>query len=515
MKISKEIRDFYLKTRKIIKNGELDFFPIYFFLFVSFLALGLVFIFPDHLIFSNKKNDGVYREGVYEDIKILTPYLTTNDTEKTITNIIFPSLFENYNGKIISKFIKAYLINKEKNEIQITLKDNLYWANGEKLTTEDIRFGLEFAKKFAPPEFSKIFSQLEFKIINESQGIFISKFPDNYLLYNLTYLKPLPVKTFSHYSPDFYALDLAQNGFGPFVFQEIRNDKRKIIILERNKYFPEKVYLKTLEFHVFKDQKEALTAFFTKEIDALAGINYFNLPSGFKKRIRIHKIILPRVIAIFFNQQKIKSDKIVEFLNSHLERQEIVKNIFNGYAEKSEGIFSPSIRKILNLKEVEISSLSKTDKPPFDFVLILPDSFYYPDLARYLKSKFKIDFVIVSRSDLSEIIKNKDYHAILYGINYGYPPNLAYFFSQTGINLNNSENKILEKELLETKINPVKDIFSSQQEIEKIILDQKSNIFLANPYYLYLVDKKFEGFDVFFVSDFSERFVKIQNIYSK
>lgn len=515
MKINKEIRDFYLKTRKLIKNGQLDFFPIYVFFFISFLALGLVFIFPDYLIFTSKKTNGIYREGVYEDVKTLTPYLTTNDTEKTIANIIFPSLFENYNGKIISKFLKSYLVNKEKTEIQITLKDNLYWANGEKLTTEDIRFGLEFAKKFAPSEISRFFSQLEFKIINESQGVFISKFPDNYLIYNLVYLKPLPVKVFSHYSPDFYALDLAQNGFGPFVLKEVRNNKKKIIVLERNKYFPEKVYLKRIEFHIFKDQKEALTAFFTKEIDALAGINYFNLPSGFKKRIRIYKIVLPRVIGIFFNQQKIKANEIVDFLNANLDRQEIVKNVFNNYAEKSEGIFSPSVRKILNLKGVEVLSPQKTAKPQFDFTLILPNSFYYPDLARYLKSKFKIDFVIVSRIDLNEIIKNKDYQALLYGINYGYPPNLAYFFSQTGINLNNSESKILEKEILETKINPAKDIFSSQQEIEKIILDQKSNIFLVNPYYLYLVDKKFEGFDIFFVNDFSERFVKIQNIYSK
>ena len=509
----KFFREFYLKTLKGFKENKLSTFPLYIFLFFFLFFFFSIFLILPHAPFEKKHT--LYREGLWEDVKILTPYFTTNDSERSLSNLIFPSLFEFYNGKLISKYLKNYFLNQEKNELQIELEDNLFFANGEKITTEDIRFSLEFAKKYSPLELNRFFNNLEFKIINERQGIFYLTKTDNYFLYRLAYFKVLPSKIFSYYSPDFINLEISKFGPGAFVFKEIKEEGRKILILERNKYFKERVYLKEIEFHIFKDQREALDAFFRKEIDGLAGINYFNLPPGFKKRINIYEILMPRVIGIFLNKEKVKDENIFLFLSSKINRQDMIKKIFENKAEESKGIFSPSIRKILGLEEFkeEIKKeIEKKEIKEINLNLVLPNSFFYPDIARYLKENFRINFKIVSPDELNQIIRKKDYEALLYGINYGYPPNLSYFFSIGGINLNNFENKILEKEFFDLRNDPQKDIFKTQEEIEKLILDQKANIFLVNPYFIYIIDKKFKGFDINFIIDPTERFIKINEL---
>jgi len=509
--LSKKVfREFYLKTLKGFREKRLPLFPLYIFIFFFLFFFFSIFLILPFTPFEKKNT--IYREGLWEDVKILTPYFTTNDSERSLSNLIFPSLFEFYNGKLISKYLKNYTLNQEKNELQIELEDNIFFAHGEKITTEDIRFSLEFAKKYSPSELNRFFNNLEFKILSERQGIFYLTKPDNYFLYRLTYFKILPSKIFFYYSPDFINLEISKFGPGAFVFKEIKDEGRKILILERNKYFKEKVYLKEIEFHIFKDQREALNALFKKEIDGLAGINYFHLPPGFKKRVNIYEILMPRVIGIFLNKEKVKDENIFLFLNSKIDRKDIVRKIFENKAEESKGIFSPSIRKILGLGEFKEENKKEIEKKEINLNLILPNSFFYPDIARYLKEKFGINFKIVSPDELNLTLKKKDYEGILYGINYGFPPNLSYFFSIGGINLNNFENKILEKEFFDLRNNPQKDIFKAQEEIEKLILDQKANIFLVNPYFIYLIDKKFKGFDINFIIDPTERFIKINEL---
>jgi len=507
----KLLREFYLKTLKGFRENKLTTFPFYiFFFFFLFFFFSLFLILP---LTPFEKKPSIYREGLWEEVKILTPYFTTNDSERSISNLIFPSLFEIYNGKLISKYLKKYLLNQEKNELQIELDDNLFFANGEKITTEDIRFSLEFAKKYSPSELNRFLNNLEFKVLNEKQGIFYLNKPDNYFLYRLVYLKIFPVKIFSSYSPDFINLEIARFGSGAFVFKEIKNEGRKILILEKNKYFKEKVYLKEIHFYFLKDQREALDAFFKKEIDGLAGINYFHLPPGFKKRVNIYEILMPRVIGIFLNKERIKDENVFFFLDSKINRKDLIKKVLENKAEESKGIFSLSIRKILGLDELKEGTKKDVEKKELNLTLILPNSFFYPDIARYLKENLGINFKIVSSDELNNIIRKKDYDGLLYGINYGYPPNLAYFFSLGGINLNNFENKILEKEFFDLRDNPQKDIFKAQGEIEELILNQKANIFLANPYFFYIIDKKFKGFDLNFIIDPTERFIKIYNLH--
>ena len=504
MSFKKFLRDTFLKLR-IIFFKKKNYFLFSFFIFLSFFFFSLFLIYP------NPSKEKVYKEGITEEVFILTPYLTNNETEKTISNIIYPSLFEFYNGDLISKFVEKYFWNKEENTLEIKIYDNLFWSDGEPLTTEDIRFGLEFLKKFAPNEISKFFKDVEFKIINDKQGVFNYKNQNNYFLYNLKYLKPLPSKIFSKYSPNFKDFDLVKIGSGPFVLKEISNSDKKIIILEKNKKYKNPIFLEEVRFIYYPNQRELINGLINKEIDGFFGFAYPDLTPGLKKRIKVYRIIMPRVIGLFFNKDKVKEEKIIESLNGLIDREKILKEIFQGEGEISYGIFSPSLRKRLKIEDLKIEKREEKI-PTTTFNIFTSKSYIYPDLARYLKEKYNLNYTLLNSEELNNLIKNKDYEVILYGLNYNYPPELFYFWSQGGLNLNSFKNQFLEKKFSDILTNPQIDIFKENGEIEKEILKEKANIFLINPYYLGILDKNIKGFDIVFLNEFNERFVKIENI---
>jgi len=508
----KNIRSFYLKLRKAYRERQINFYFLGFFIFLALTSFFLFFFFP-----STPPNK-IYREGVLEDISVLTPYFTSNETEKTLANIIFPSLIELESGKITSKLLSNFNFDQEKKEIFITLKDNLFWADGEKITSEDVRFGLEFAKKFSSGEINKVLNRFSFKIINEKQGVFTVELSHPYALYFLKYIKPLPTKIFSKYSPDFKNLELARYGSGPFVFDHLSQDPQKKVVLIRNKYYKDRVFLERLEFIVFANQNEALQALILKNIDALSGLTYTTLPKEVERRVNIYYLVLPRVIGLFFNQAEVKSQKIVDYLEKNKVREQILKEIFGGKGEISEGLFSPKVRQLLGLKnlaslkpEQEIN-LTPEDK---NFEILVPSSFFYPDIARFLRDKYGFQFKLIKNEEVLEIIKNKNYSALLYGINYNFPPQLSYFFSQAGLNLNGTQNQLLEKKFFELSQGEPSDPLAFNGDLEAEILKSKANYFMVNPYYLYLLSKNFAGYDTYFISEINERLLKIQNIYQK
>lgn len=506
----KALRDLYLKLRKSFLERKLDPFIIFSLIFLS------SFFFFLFLNFKSENKDKIYREGVTEDVKNLTPYFTTNETEKAISNIIFPSLFEIYNGQLISKFVSSYSLNSEKNQIEITLFDNLFWSDGEKLTTEDIRFGLEFAKKFAPSQISKILAKYSFQIINENQGFFKLSSPLNYGLYYLKYVKPLPSKHFSKFSPDFLNPELAKVGSGPFVLENIIFSENKKIVLKKNKNFREKVYLEKIEFIYFENMREAINAFLLKEIDGLSGLSYPEIPPNLKTRVRIYNLVLPRVIGIFFNKEKINPENLIDYLNASNLRAEVLNSVFKNRGEITKGIFSNSIRKILGIEEPNFSSNPvKPENLNKDFEIYTASSFFYPDIARILRDKYGFKFRVFTNEELNEIIKTKNYTAILYGINYNFPPQLNFFFSQAGLNLNSISDPLLEKKFFDLNQNPEIDPLKFNKEIELEILKSKTNFFIINPYYQFLLSKDFVGYNTFFISEISERFIKIQDMDKK
>ncbi len=506
----KNLTTYFLKAKKYFaSSGEEKNLLLAIFLvgsFIVFLANWEI----KNLLPAQPSYGGIYREGIYEEIESLNPVFPKNDTQKAILNIVYPPLIEFDNGRLISKFFKNYSISADALTYTLQLKDNLRWSDGSPLTAEDVLFGLKMLQKEGPVENSNFFKDVEAEIVDSQKIVFHLKTNDNYFLFNLKYLRPLPQKFFLSNSFQ-SSLDYLKIGSGPFVLETwFKSGEISYLILKRNQFYQPQPYLDKVIFYLYPSAKRAFEGLFLKEIDGLAGLNYFNLPNNIFFNYRVYKIVLPRVIGLFFNSQKISPEE-VNFLEKNIDRDWLIKNIFHGYAEKSWGIFSPSLRKILSIEDLNLNEFqfNKTKKPS-TIVLITPSSYFYPEIARYFRDNLNFELEIVSSDVFNEKIKNKDYQAILTGINFSHPPALFAFFSLAGFNLNNTTNLDLEKNfqkiISDPKINWSQELYES----EKKIIALRNNLFLVNPNYLYFLQKNIHGFDQTYLWEPAARFVKIE-----
>jgi len=503
----------FLKLKKIIlAERTIDVLIIILFLVgLFFLVYYLQLTQP-----LNPKYGDFYREGLFEPVDSLNPILPKNESEKSILNIIYPPLIEFDNGKVISKFLNSYYFSPDKLTLSLELKD-LKWSDGSKLTTDDLAFSFELFKKYSSPEIVASFKNAQIKIIDERKAEINLSLNDNYFLFNLTNFKILPFKNFSGLNLENFDKQVLKIGSGPFVFDSIKTkDEITIIKLKRNEFYKPKPYLEEIYFYVFPSTKRAFEALILKEIDGLAGLNYLEFPKNIFANYKVHKIVLPRIIGIFFNSQKVDK-KIITELENKISREEISKEIFKNNAEVSYGIFSTTIRKVFSLPDSYHKSNQEisNSNQPLPLKLIVPTSYFYPEISRYLKEKYRLETVFVEPENLNEILANKDYQAILTGLNYSHPPFLSTFFSKLGYNINNLDNLELERLFQQLITDPQIKMNEKLKEIEEKILATKSNIFLLNPYYFYLVSKKISGFDQFYLTNQSSRFVKIEFWYRK
>jgi ABC-type transport system substrate-binding protein len=462
------------------------------------------------------KYGGFYREGLFEPINSLNPVLPKNESEKAILNIIYPPLIEFDNGKIISKFLNSYYFSPDKLTLNLELKD-LKWSDGSKITTDDLIFSFELFKKYSPPEISSNFKNAQIKIIDQKRAEISLNLNDNYFFFNLNNLKILPARIFSGLDLNNFDKQVLKVGSGPFVFDSITSKGEITIIkLKRNKFYEPKPYLDEIYFYVFPSTKSAFSALLLKEIDGLAGLNYLQLPQNIFVNYKVYKIVLPRIVGLFFNSQKVDK-KIVEDLGNKIDREEIKKEIFKNNAEISYGIFSKTIRKVFSLPDFYQENPQKpaTSSQPLSLKITVPTSYFYPEISRYLKEKYHLQTEFIDSENLNETLANKNYQAILTGLNYGHPPFLSSFFSKLGYNINNLDNLELEKSFQQLISDPNIKMNEKLKEIEGKILKTKSNIFLVNPYYLYIINKKIFGFDQFYLTKPEARFVKIEFWYRR
>jgi peptide/nickel transport system substrate-binding protein len=501
---------FLLKIRKIILEKNLKDLIALFGLFIGFF---LIFLYFQQTSSQKPAYGGIYREALYEQINSLNPLSPQNSSEEAILNIIYPPLIEFDNGKVISKYLKNYYFSPDKLTLTVELKDNLFWSDGDKISTDDLKFSFEAYKKYSSPEIFNFFKNAEFEVIDPQKGEFKLTFNDNYFFYRLNYLRILPSKIFaSALITEEFNLENLKIGGGPFVFESlIKKEKMSILTLIRNNYYQPKPYLDKVIFHIYSSPKKAFDSLILKEVDGLAGLNYFQLPSNLFLNYKIHKITLPRVVGLFFNGEQIDEHK-VKFLNQKINRQDLITKVFNGFAEESYGIFSPTIRKVFQLPELPQSSQEITKKTPTT-TLVVPASYFYPEIARYLKERLKSEFIFVDPKDVPQIIKNKDFQGILFGLEYSHPPEIASFFSTLGYNINNISNLSLEKKFQSLISDPQIKIVEELTNIEKEIININKNVFLLNPYYLYFLNKKNKGFDQFYLTRPESRFVKIEFWY--
>jgi ABC-type transport system substrate-binding protein len=189
---------------------------------------------------------------------------------------------------------------------------------------------------------------------------------------------------------------------------------------------------------------------------------------------------------------------------------------------KSTGETGPGTRSKLN----ELCITPQNEFIPLEITLTTINQPQLVQVAEYLKNYWQevgitININAVNFSELKEIIKNRDYDALLYGQALGSLPDLYPFWhsnqiNDPGLNLTEYKNKeadLLLKDARETLDQETKK--SKYEELQNIILANTPALFLYNSDYNYWVSNKINGVETTKIIDPSKRFSNIENWYIK
>jgi len=514
------MKGFILFIYKFFKKlNKLELILIFSGLLISFLLLFFFFNFLiKNLPLKEPAYGGILRIGLTQNINTINPILAQNTSEKTIVNLIYDSLIRpDGNGGYEYELAKKITPLENGLKYELELKD-AYWNNGEKITSDDIIASFDYFKNYN--EITKrLLNNIKLEKLDSTRVLFTLGLKDNYFIQKISFIKIVPVKIFSKYNFDEWQKnedEIIKVSSGPFALDKKYNLKNNVQVFElvRNKFYFKKPYLDKIVVYAYPDFESAYVALKVKEIDFLGGVKPSYLASSMGRRYEVKKLIIPRVIALFFNSKKLNKD--IKPLNS-IDRSFIVKNIFENYAEPSYSIFSPSIRKILGLSVFYPSKTETKNLDYSDIEIIVPDNFYMIKIGEYLEKNFNFKINVENIEDINnKIIPSKDYQALLYGLSYNLIPDLRAFFDPAySFNLTEVNNDEILKTIQNLETGKEEDFKNNLENLENLIDSEEPIVFIANPYYIYITEKNLKGINISFLNDPNEIFVKIEDWYIK
>lgn len=519
-----------------------------FFLLIGRIYLDNTEIRPD--------NGGTYTEGLVGEPRLINPVLITNDVDLALTRLVFSGLLKkDKNLEIKPDLAESISVSEDQKKYTVCLKQNLFWHDEEKITLDDVIFTYETVKN---PIFRNPFLQrlktTTFTKLNENCLVFNLENHSTAFLSDLT-LGILPKHIWSRSAPeDFYLseFNFKPIGSGPFKFVSLGKDVQntiKFYTLEKNKeFYNTPPYLQEITFKFYLDFDSAVEALKTDEIQ---GLSYS--PKEIKEKIanlkHLHhyQLNLPRYTAVFFNlRDPFINDRALRSALVHLTpKKQIFDTVFNsegiiihGPALPSSFAFNPEVKQYKHDPELAQTILNNAkwqkstkgvwekDEKVLEIALTTIDQPDFQTTAQLIQKAWqdigiKVKLIIVPSNQIREIIVSRNFQALFYGVledfNGGiYPMWHSTQIDHPGINItgfnNRRVNELLEKASLTDDINMKKKYY---YEFQEIVVENVPAIFLYNPTYSYLVDKKIKGIEVDRINRPEDRFIGIENWHIK
>lgn len=456
----------FSKTSKIL-------FSILLIVFLSSLTV-IISIIDNRVSIVVPSYGGNIYEGVIGAPKIINPLLDTTGTTRDISGLVFSGLFEiNQNNEISPALAESFSIVPDKpRTYDIVIRRNALFHDGSRVTAEDVQFTYSLVTNpLIKSPLASTYAGTVVEVLNP-QTVRIT-FPSTRNHLHLGTLGILPKNIYSEVpAADFGLVEYHTNpvGAGPFRIHSLRRDSVGIpvsLTLSRfNEYALGKPYIKYLHFNFYKNEQELLSAYRAGDVDSVGGLSPKNAALIVKENSQTQYDIyaLPRVFAVFFNQNKNKAlqDPVVrKALYDSAPRNAIVSNILEGFGIPA---FSPLPQKFLtqindgqqSIIENQVSTTSadtldhntvntadieqeldkagyvrgedgyrvkknKTENIPLTITISTANTPDLQAIAQVLKETWggmgvQVQLAMFDPNDLNQnVIKKRDYEALLFG----------------------------------------------------------------------------------------------------
>ena len=308
---------------------------------------------------------GEMTEGVVGIPRFVNPVLAVSDADKDVVSLVFSGLLKaSPDGKLVPDLAASYTISPDGRTYTFTLRDNIFFHDGEPITTEDIEFTIQKIQDSTVKSPKRpIWDGVIVQKINDKEITFSLKqayapFIDNFTVGIIPkhIWREVPTDQFS-----FSELNINAVGNGPYYIKKVGRNSYGLsnhYTLQSFEDYPlGQPFVKYINLSFYQNVEDLLSAFQNGDIDTLSGVSPADLKTLDLRNSSIITASLPRVFGVFFNQNQANvflNKEVRTALDTAIHKDRIISEILGGYATKIDSPVPSS-----DLKETEQKSKRK------------------------------------------------------------------------------------------------------------------------------------------------------------
>lgn len=318
---------------------------IFYILLVVAITTGLILLsgLNNRFLVAVPDHGGTVTEGVVGVPRFVNPVLAISDADRDLVSLVFSGLLKTTpEGKLIGDLSDSYEISEDGRTYTFTLKDDVFFHDGDRLTTDDIEFTIQrmqdpTVKSPKRPiwdgvSIQKIDSRKISFTLRQAYAPFIENFTVGIIPQHIW--KNVPSDEFS-----FSELNVEAIGSGPYKVDKVKRNSFGLStyygLRAFDKYALGHPFVKNIVLYFYQTETELLKAFEDGVVNSMSGVSPGNLDGLSLDDSQTLTSTLPRVFGIFFNQNQASvflHKEVREALSVAIDRDRIIDNVLFGYA---------------------------------------------------------------------------------------------------------------------------------------------------------------------------------------
>lgn len=526
-------------------------------------TLGILQTLNKSLLVSVPLRGGSISEGIIGTPRFINPVLATSPADLDMTRLIYSGLMrKNGDATITPDLAEKYEMSKDGLTYTFTLKDNVFFQDGEPVTVDDIIFTINEAKDSIIKSPHKIhWDGVTVKKIDDKTIQFSLKQPYPSFLENAT-LGIMPAHIWNDSPIELNNANTEPIGSGPYMVKNVMKESSGVItsyeLAPFKKFVLGEPYIKNLALHFYSNEDELVRALEEKTVDQISSITPLNADILKERNFQIESTVLPRVFGLFFNQNQnnLFTNKVITTaIDQAIDKDKIVREVLFKYGIAIDDPIPPNMiayQKFTNenkitrekiLQNVE-SSLSKdgwskgpdgflqkttTDKNKKKATTTLGFSISTGNAEELVKTAelikkdlevigIKVDVKTFEVGNLNQsVIRPRKYDALLFGQIINHESDLFAFWHSSqrkdpGLNVAIYTNAKVDKILEDASVtvdeqSRIKKYAQFEDEIKK----DMPAVFLYSPNFIYVVSPEIQGLSFDHIISPADR---LSNVYS-
>jgi peptide/nickel transport system substrate-binding protein len=498
---------------------------------------------------------GIYTEAIIGSMQRLNPALDAyNSADRDINRLIFSSLLRfDSRGMPVNDLVESGGASIDGQIYNFTLKDDVFWHDGEPFTSDDVMFTIELMREennIIPADIRAFWQEVEVIILSEDTLQFKLPAPFapflDYLSFGILPQHILGGLSFDQIIND--SFNLQPVGTGPYVFDRLIVEDEQItgvMLSAFDQYYDSTPFIEQIIFRYYPDSNAALAAYRAGQVQGISNVTADILPAVLAEpALSVYTGRKPEMAMVLFNLKNpekafFEEKDVRQALMYGLNRQWMIDRILQGQALLANGpifpgswayydglesrAYDPELARSM-LKEAgyvipaEGGNVRAKEDMQLSFDLLHPDTELHTQIAEAIQRDWaqievQVNLVPLPYDQLiNERLTGRDFEAALVDLNLARmpDPDPYPFWNQAqatgGQNYSQWDNRVASEYLEEARVTVDMDERARMyRNFQVVFNDEQPALPLYFPVYTYAIDRQVQGVQMGPLYDSSDR----------